>query len=336
MSKLRVSWLANESEAEVRYFSDAILSELARQVDIRKIDSKSDLKDTDVLFSLGKSKEQMPPRLNRQIPHVRWVCNTLANDELETELSQLLEDEEQALVFTSRRELAEFKRILGSNGEKLAQGCRFGKEPKCYYLPYPADISLRQSEERSSRKDVLYLALCGKPCVEDRIHVLFRALLQSNCRHELHWMLAEDDLGAALKLGAEFSVRIFPHTPNSIAKWQALVAESDIAFHLLVSARRSLGPNLGVSLASGCATVVSSFAEGAMLEDGVAIKISTGFTEERELLELLKLFSERKRNEGRELQVVAQEYARENFSPQVIAQELAMIFKMECENGGRQ
>ena len=257
------------------------------------------------------------------VPRISVVNDLFSETDIQETLNRLCQS--QVCLFLSERELGEFRRLTTDRRNV----------PSCYYVPIPvdmqADTNLHFVEHRRNR---FRIGICGRPNAEDRIHVLFRALSQLNgSPTEVIWLIEDQERGAALRLLAEFEISGSLRSPRTAATWRGVNSEIDVAVHLLVSAQRNFGPYLPLSLAAGTPTLVSNIGDGAMLDDEVAFKISTGVTEERELIAVLQVLREKWQSGGHTMMVDrSREYVREIHSATVVSAELRMVFEL-ANNG---
>lgn len=198
----------------------------------------------------------------------------------------------------------------------------FGEEVPSYYLPNPVESFSASSKGRSG----LTIAFCGSPHVQHRGHKLCDALSQHEGNYSLKWMLDEDEHFKAVELCEEFGITSVEFTiGRSPERWSEVVGEADLAVHTLFSVFGQTGPYLEISLAAGVPTVVTKFGGADALSDDLVFKVRPGDTEAAELRSILKAVS------GSDCSNLSSSFAKENYSAEVIGQELLKVFQMNQE-----
>lgn len=205
--------------------------------------------------------------------------------------------------------------------------------PTSWFVPLPI-----KERERSivSNSGSLQIAFCGSPQIDSRAHKLLQALSLQTFPFQLNWLVESKEADLAQALLNEFGIEQTKlHFSRSADTWAELVQQSDVAVHTSFSVYGHLGPYLNISLGLGVPVLVSRFGEGEFLPDQVVFAIEPGDTEAFEIREVLRMLAERSQSET----FLNREYALENFSAEVVAQDLKRVFELNlehCRRAGRE
>lgn len=263
-----------------------------------------------VLFHDLRFSDKGPPGLLSS----PW-CRKIYGEELDWIKSAMAYREmglAEAVIFSDARHCEEYQRSVSKY---------FPEKPWCY-LPFPASCSANNAPRDSGDSGVV--ALCASTGIERRAHKVLEAL-GAFPDVKLLWMISAGELSKAKELLGEFdisNVQLF--CGNSPEEWAEIVKRASIAIHGLFSVWGQLGPYLQISLAQGLPCLVTEFASSDYLPENLVFKVAPGTGEASEwrlAIECaLGLASQAK------IANAAREYALSNFSPQIVADELAGLF----------
>lgn len=228
-------------------------------------------------------------------------------------------------LFSSRRNLYEYQQRVSDKLSKLTP----------IFLPYATYLDdCRKSRSVSSiDQDLLKLGFLGGPDLEYRAYVLLSAISAAQAltqtKIELVWLLERDEMPRAEALAREFNLNnIRFEIGRSLKRWNELLSEIDLAFHLLFSAYGDPKHYLAQSLSAGVASVVTDFSEAEYLSADVVLKVSAGLNESAELQAIINRATTLKgRKELLDLQKRSKQYARELYDPNLVAKELSWMLK---------
>jgi hypothetical protein len=210
---------------------------------------------------------------------------------------------------------------MAAESARLSEGSILGAvEPMRGYLPFPVETGLFDIPVPAADR----ILFCGSPWIQHRAHKVLHALREFDADFPLHWLLEEQERGAAEELIREFGVRnVTLETERSVARWEALVRAGGVAVHTLFSVYGQTGPYLAVSLAAGLPVLVTKFGHSEQLPDAVAFKIQPGDTEAEELK---GSFQAMLRDGQTPETTLGRQYARELHAADSVAAELGITF----------
>jgi hypothetical protein len=219
-------------------------------------------------------------------------------------------------LFTNPWQHGEYKRRI-----KKGLADRFFGGQHSFYLPTPFEPSAKNAKKT---EQVFTIAYAGSQKIEDRSHKLLQALAMLKIPHQLIWMIAPSERHEAEQQLEEFSVKNVKFIEDrSVASWEKIVSEADVAVHTRRTVYGSLEPLLTVTNALEIPALVIDYAEGAYVADQGVIKIVPGNGEVSAFLAALEGIAKLE-NETK--------YPREYCSPRIVAAELLSIFsRFEAE-----
>lgn len=216
-------------------------------------------------------------------------------------------------IFSAERDLEQFRQI---------NPVRLNADDTGRYLPLPVDSKIFPHDTAKSTSKVLRVATCASPTVESHSHTLLAALAASS-DVELKWLVSSNELKKCRELISEFDLTsvsvIEGRTPQA---WTELLQESDLAVHFLYSFYQHSNPWLSISLAQGVFSTMLDFSESDYLPDDAVIKVSPGFSEVAQLVQIFAALKTRTISRSDSAAV----FAKERFDSKVIADELLLIF----------
>lgn len=228
-------------------------------------------------------------------------------------------------LFSSRRNLYEYQQRVSGKLSKLAP----------IFLPYATYLADPKKSRSTSSidQDQLKLGFLGGPDLEYRAYVLLSAISAAQSitqtKIELTWLLERDELSRAEALVGEFNLKnVRFEIGRSLKRWNELLTEMDLAFHLLFSAYGDPKHYLAQSLNAGVPSVVTDFSEAEYLSADIVLKVSAGLNESAELQAIINRAATLKgRKELLELSERSKQYACELYDPNLVAKELSWVLK---------
>lgn len=212
-------------------------------------------------------------------------------------------------IFCAERNREEFQRLVRRT---LGAG-------HSHLLHYPA----REAQDSWTGREVQRtLLFAGSPRIEDRAHVLLRAISESGELIRLRWLIDQSERQACEVLLKEFEVpEVELINGRSYGSWEELVRSGGVALHLHASVYGDPGPYLSISLMAGLPAVVTNFGAAEFLSERTVYKLQGGETEAGELRELLRHFSRNPRaHDASSVRAAANElYSRKAISSQFAA-----------------
>ncbi len=197
-------------------------------------------------------------------------------------------------------------------------------DQQSYFLPHPVSSRLSSARKvRSSRKRMGFL---GTPELQHRTHKILMALAEVSFDYELIWLVNPIEAAQARTLLEEYDIKncelIEGRSPE---RWSSIMPTIDIALHTLFSVYGQLGPYHAMSLMAGIPTIVTNFAGAEYLADDIVFKIMPGQHEAHELTHLFNSLLEKDDQTGLLAARRAQEFAREFFDAEVVAEDLIRV-----------
>ena len=230
-------------------------------------------------------------------------------------------------LFSSERNLAEYRPLAPP-------------EQRLGFLPYP--IAERPTVSGEGRA----IACAGSPLCEDQMHIVLAAVAETVPNPLVLWMVSQEEEAAAGAMLRRHGLHAELLVGRTLENWEALLARSALAIHLHVSAYGDPGPELALSMMSGVPAVVSDFADGGLLPDAVAVKVSPGERASQELRLMLERLITAPDAAARRVEIAADAlgYGMEYFPSRAVAAELLMLvnpqqigsnlFETELKQGG--
>lgn len=226
-------------------------------------------------------------------------------------------------VFSSQKDYGDYLRL---SKQKLVSA----EEALAFYLGIPVNcgklaVNLPQAACSAAAQSRKILLFCGSPRVEHRAHCLLAAIARMGESVCLKWLLADSEVEQARKLCAEFDISSFELLGGrSPAKWEAMLAQGDIALHPHFSVFGQTSPYLQMSLMAAKPCIVSDFGASDFLPSSAVFKVPVGHEEVPVLYQTLQYIISHP-----ELAQIAQarEFAIEFFECRSVANQLAYIFE---------
>ena len=315
MSLPQLAWISEQNEGDKRsaFLTRTLVPKLSDRFDISVFSTVEDLECSSANFDLKFYQfegEAHPVTLKKNTPVVALFHDYYLTDPQKTSFLEEASQTDVAL-FSSERNLDEFRRQSG--------------HPDTHYLPFPAIRDESFSKTKAIERH--FLGFSGGTNLESRAHKFLPALAALKEESELIWLLTDAELEEANLLLKEFSVNHFRlFTQRSPERWSELCQEIDIAVHVHFSAYSDPGPYLPISLINGLPSIVTDFGGTQFYPDSAVLKVGAGPREEQEIQTALETLISDNSSKKTKLSRDAQEYAREVFDTQAVAQDLEQVF----------
>ena len=251
-------------------------------------------------FVLGHAREA-----SRETPTVAILHDYLFRSGKKLDLSDA-----RALIFTSERNLDEYKRSESS-------------PTPARLFPFP--IEIRALKPKPNKLTIGYT---GSPHLPHRAHKILSALSELSLPYNLSWLINTEEQTEAARLITEFNIKSATLLPDrSPEKWQTLAPSCTLALHTLLSAHGDLTPYLELSLAAGVPAIVTNFSTAHSLPDTLVTKTRIGEHEVEDLVTAITKLGTQSEASLTAFQESARGYLEERNERAFIANELANLLK---------
>jgi len=199
--------------------------------------------------------------------------------------------------------------------------------PRQIWLPLPVErelFSLKPLAAKSTGH--LAIAFIGSPQIENRAHKILEALAGlSFDEWSFSWVVSKSEQAAAEELVwlAGLSDRVRFVSPYNTNSWRAELGRCDLAIHMAFSGYSNLSPYIEMSLAAAKPVLTLQHGASEFLPEEIAFQVVPGATEAQQIKLVIE---EIHKDSGLRFNKIGQDFAREHFSVDVIAAELAQSF----------